>query len=192
MRVQTLCSNKRRHWAYSASTGLCHGRSWQIHLLAEVLQQSCLTRLEKLSHAILMPRKDANSVLNLNLVCSASGPRHTACVKGRRPSPPSSTWNQIESVFIQRACRGLFLHIFHLFQWLIGLFLLLIFIVVGIIPSADLHEQGTVPTLSSLGLVLELPTPKSHARDKTISSRYILLTGYADSLSFRCCVKRIM
>ena len=63
---------------------------------------------------------------------------------------------------------------------------------VGIIPSADLHEQGTVPTLSSLGLVLEFPTPKSHARDKAISSRYILLTGYADSLSFRCCVKRIM
>ena len=62
-----------------------------------------------------------------NLLCSASGPRHTACVKGRRPSPPSSTWNQIESVLIQRACRGLFLHIFQLFQWLIGLFLLLIF-----------------------------------------------------------------
>ena len=51
--------------------------------------------------------------LNLKpFVRSSPDPRHTARNKGRRPNPTSPTWNQIESVLIQRACRGSFCHLF--------------------------------------------------------------------------------
>ena len=89
-------------------------------------------------------------------------------------------WECAPTTCWQRFFQTLLFHwSFNFVAWIVLFFLLFS------VTLPDLHEQGTVPVLSSVGLALELPAPESHAGDEAIRSRYLLLAGRVLSSCWR-------